>query len=43
LKNDLIKSKADWDRERKKMIADHENELNMVKTQAEDEFMEELK
>jgi len=39
----LIKARADWDRERKKILTEHDNEVNMVRTQAEDEFLEELK
>lgn len=41
VKNELASSKAVWEREKKKMTQDHENNLNTLRNQLEDEALEE--
>ena len=43
VKNDMAREKANWEREKKKLAQEHENELTQVKNQLEDDNMEEVK
>jgi len=43
VKNDMARAKCDWDREKKKLIQEHENQMNQLRNQLEDESMEELR
>ena len=43
VKNDMARAKCDWDREKKKLNAEHQNELNMLRGQMEDDAQEELR
>ena len=42
-KNDMARAKCDWDREKKKLIQEHESQMNQLRNQLEDENMEELR
>lgn len=43
VKNDTARAKCDWDREKKKLIQEHENQMNQLRNELEDENMEELR
>ena len=43
VKNDMARVKCDWDREKKKLNAEHQNELNMLRGQMEDDAQEEMR
>ena len=39
----MARAKCDWDREKKKLIQEHESQMNQLRNQLEDENMEELR
>ena len=43
VKNDQIKTKCDWDREKKKLISEHETQIEDLKNQLEDDQMSEVR
>lgn len=43
VKNDMARAKCDWDREKKKLNVEHQNELNMLRSQMEDDAQEEMR
>ena len=43
VKNDMARAKCDWDREKKKLNTEYENQLNLLRTQIEDDSLEEVR
>ena len=43
VKNDMARAKSDWEREKKKLNSEHENAINMLRSQMEDDSQEEIR
>jgi uncharacterized protein YpuA (DUF1002 family) len=43
VKNELAKSKADWEREKRKIVIEKENDLNILRNKMEEESIDEMR